>query len=69
MRPPEYADLHGDELIDRVMLDRDLSRASAADTVMLWDRPEGDVIELPPEEESDVRDPRRAKLEPSPDDD
>lgn len=48
-KPAEYADLHGEELIQRVMRDRDLSRAHAAETVMLWSRPEGDVIVLPAE--------------------
>lgn len=45
-KPAEYAHLTGDALVERVMRDRDLSRAGALETIMLWERPEGDVIEL-----------------------
>jgi len=61
-KPAEYADLHGDELIERVMLDRDLSRASALDTIMLWNRPAGDVIELPPSDDEIVSEQELASL-------
>jgi len=56
-RPAEYADLRGQELVERVMADKGVSEETARDTIMLWDRSEGDVEELPAKEPEPLEQP------------